>query len=80
MANVTLSAAPKHLQILAFCSSGISSASATTSNNWKKHYISIIYIHTHTEKLTMVTNIDENKETRPEKAFEKPDTLLQLHY
>lgn len=34
----TLSASPNFLQILAFCSSDMSSASTTTSSNWEKEF------------------------------------------
>lgn len=38
-ARTTLSTSPSLLQILAFCSSVMSSASTTASNNWNKFYV-----------------------------------------
>lgn len=36
--TATLSASPNFLQILAFCSSDMLSASTTTSSNWEKEF------------------------------------------
>lgn len=75
----TLSVSANFLHIFAFCSSDISSAPTITSNNWRKSKSGIFtpsvlydnYLMKHWISCTTVL---------PEKASEKQDIPLELHY